>query len=329
TRNAMRDVTVAALCRVWFAANRHTTDGVFKNANLDYLDTLAQVPGFGEAMAQVGYAIHDPETNTVTLPRFEEYNAPDKNGQRSKTAGAIRQEKYRAKKAAQAAQPPPVPPQQPQSSAAENKKSDVTSDVTRDVTPSISSSSSISESESGTQTQKPETSTPPAAPEPLSLDELKKRINALRPKTWGRAPHWSNEDESALFEARANFQGLDEQDWLLLQWFMQWASTAANTSQKDPVKVTTRRHTFCTELPAYLDRAATAWKQAGSPKLSPTAPSTPRSKLPATPVLDQSIEEAKKATAALRASLTPGAQLLQDLGIPIKPSPLPTTTAAA
>ncbi|MBN8422897.1 MAG: hypothetical protein J0L73_28570, partial [Verrucomicrobia bacterium] len=41
TRNAMRDVTVAALCRVWFAANRHTTDGVFKNANLDYLDTLA------------------------------------------------------------------------------------------------------------------------------------------------------------------------------------------------------------------------------------------------------------------------------------------------
>jgi len=104
TRNALRDVTVMGLSRVWFAANDHTTDGVFRHADLSYLDDLAHIPGFGAAMESVGYALHDPEAHTVTLPRFVEHNAPDKNGERSKTAAARRQQRLRdKKKAAEAA----------------------------------------------------------------------------------------------------------------------------------------------------------------------------------------------------------------------------------
>ena len=298
TRHVMRDVTLAGLSRVWFAANRHTTDGIFRNATLDYLDTLAQVPGFGAAMQLVGYALYDPVTRTVTLPRFTEYNAPDKNGERSKTAAARRQQRLRERKkameeslaaAAEEAASMPVTPVNPAPSSAPNTPivtSRVTPSVTpsvtpchdeNNVTPSLSYSSSISESDSDSDR---DTSRPPP-PDPLG--QLKTRINALRPKAWAKAPHWSAEDEQALYDARQNLQSLDDQDWHLLDWFFRWANSAANTGQRDPVKVTTRRHQFCRELAAYLDRATTAWKQAGAPKLGPPAAAPAKAPTPPPP----------------------------------------------
>lgn len=106
TRDVTRDITVASLLRVWGATNDHTRDGVWKYSTPATLDTAAGVPGFGEAMVQVGWAIYDAEARVVTLPNFLEYNAPSKGGARKKggaadderSAAAKRQAEYRARK---------------------------------------------------------------------------------------------------------------------------------------------------------------------------------------------------------------------------------------
>ncbi|NYB05040.1 hypothetical protein HZS36_23085, partial [Kalamiella piersonii] len=46
-RNVTRCVTVTSLLLVWSAANEHTSDGVFRNADLSYLDVLTGFDGFG------------------------------------------------------------------------------------------------------------------------------------------------------------------------------------------------------------------------------------------------------------------------------------------
>ena len=96
TRDVMIDVTVSSLIRVWIAGNQHTVDGVFHHATLDHLDTLSHVPGFGAAMAAVGYAIADPETRTVTLPNFRDHNAPTKAARGN--SASERQKRWRDKK---------------------------------------------------------------------------------------------------------------------------------------------------------------------------------------------------------------------------------------
>lgn len=110
-RDVTRDVTIASLFRVWCAANEHTHDGVWCNSSLSVIDAASGVPGFGAAMEAAGWAIFDPEKMTVTLPNFNENNAPSKGGARS--TGAERQARYRKKKAS---------------------LRDVTSNVTSDVT---------------------------------------------------------------------------------------------------------------------------------------------------------------------------------------------------
>lgn len=95
TRNAMRDVTLAALFRVWRDANRHTSDGVFNHCTLEHLDTIAGIPSFGRAMAAIGWAVEDTAAHTVTLVNFLEMNTPAKEG---RSSNAIRQQRYRQKK---------------------------------------------------------------------------------------------------------------------------------------------------------------------------------------------------------------------------------------
>ncbi len=92
TRDAMRDVTLASLFRVWRDANRHTRDGVFQHSTLAHLDVMAGVLGFGRAMAAVGWAKEDTTTHTVTLVNFLEINTPQKSGN---STGAARQKRYR------------------------------------------------------------------------------------------------------------------------------------------------------------------------------------------------------------------------------------------
>lgn len=114
TRNITRCVTVTSLLLVWSAANEHTSDGVFRNADLCYLDVLTGFDGFGEAMAAVGWAIFDAENRCVILPNFCENNVPA--SQRGST-NAERQRRYRERKKAN-----------------RNVTHNVTESVTRDVT---------------------------------------------------------------------------------------------------------------------------------------------------------------------------------------------------
>ncbi len=97
TRNVMRNVTLSALMMVWGAANEHTTDGVFRNADLSDIDDIAGIPGFGAAMVFVGWAVFDREKFTVTLPNFNEYNTCGKD--RATEKNAERQRRYREKQA--------------------------------------------------------------------------------------------------------------------------------------------------------------------------------------------------------------------------------------
>lgn len=111
TSDVTRDITLASLLRVWSATNEHTEDGVWRNSTPKTIDSAAGIPGFGEAMVAVGWAVYNEEDGTVTLPNFLENNAPAKHGAR--TGSAERQARYRARKRLQG---------------------DAQSDVTRDAT---------------------------------------------------------------------------------------------------------------------------------------------------------------------------------------------------
>jgi hypothetical protein len=117
-RNVTRCVTVTSLLLVWSAANEHTSDGVFRNADLSYLDVLTGFDGFGEAMAAVGWAIFDAENRCVILPKFCENNVPA--SQRGST-NAERQRRYRER-------------QKANHNVTRNVTHNVTDSVTRDVT---------------------------------------------------------------------------------------------------------------------------------------------------------------------------------------------------
>jgi hypothetical protein len=117
TRNVTRNVTVASLLVVWGAANEHTDDGVFRNADLSDIDDMVGIPGFGEAMELVGWAIYDEDNECVILPNFNEYNTCGKD------RSAERQRRYRERKR--------------RKEGGADSKSDVTRDVTRDVTQDV------------------------------------------------------------------------------------------------------------------------------------------------------------------------------------------------
>ena len=93
SRNALRNVTVTALLIVWSSANEHTNDGVMRCCDLFDIDEIAGIPGFGEAMEEVGWAQYNQQENAVILPNFTEWNTPAKD----RTA-AERQRRYRQKR---------------------------------------------------------------------------------------------------------------------------------------------------------------------------------------------------------------------------------------
>jgi len=98
TRNVMRNVTVASLLVIWGAANEHTSDGVFHDADLSDLDDMVGIPGFGEAMESVGWVVYNEEDCSVTLPNFIEYNTTGKERSATAKSNAERQKEYRDRK---------------------------------------------------------------------------------------------------------------------------------------------------------------------------------------------------------------------------------------
>lgn len=98
TRNVMRNVTVGALVSVWGVmrqrGKRVDADLVCSGVTLAVLDDIADLPGFGAAMAVAGWVVETPQG--IEFPRFfDEYNVdPD---DRLKSKNAERQRKFREK----------------------------------------------------------------------------------------------------------------------------------------------------------------------------------------------------------------------------------------
>ncbi len=96
TRNVTACVTVATLLQIWGVANdlgkRDGDDLVLAHT---YLDEIAGVPCFGEAMASVGWAIEEDD-GRLRLPKFLAHNIPTDD--RAKALAAERQQRYRDNK---------------------------------------------------------------------------------------------------------------------------------------------------------------------------------------------------------------------------------------
>ncbi|GEM_PF-1606479 len=102
TRNVMRNATVGALVSVWGVirqrGKRVDDDLACSGVVLAVIDDIADLPGFGEAMASVGWIIESPEG--LVFPRFfEEHNVDP--AERSKATNADRQRRYRERKQAE------------------------------------------------------------------------------------------------------------------------------------------------------------------------------------------------------------------------------------
>jgi hypothetical protein len=102
TRNVMRNVTVGALVSVWgvlrHRGKRNEYDLFVKCCTLSVVDDLADLPGFGCAMASVGWIEETDEG--IVLPRFfEEFNVDP--AEENKAKNAERQRLYRERKKAE------------------------------------------------------------------------------------------------------------------------------------------------------------------------------------------------------------------------------------
>ncbi len=98
TRNVIRNAVVGALVTVWGVTRkrgrREGTDLVVRAMEFGTIDDIADMPGFGDAMAHVGWAVETEDS--VVFPRFfEEYNSDPNDDLRAKNAE--RQRRFRGK----------------------------------------------------------------------------------------------------------------------------------------------------------------------------------------------------------------------------------------
>lgn len=98
TRNVMRNVVVGALVSVWgvlrHRGKRDADNLVVKGCSLSAIDDVADLPGFGEAMAEAGWILESGKD--LILPNFfEEMNTDPVEESRRKNAE--RQQRYREK----------------------------------------------------------------------------------------------------------------------------------------------------------------------------------------------------------------------------------------
>ena len=98
TRNVTRNVTVGALVTLWgvtrHRGKRNGDDLVLSNSDLDVIDDITDLPGFGDALSVVGWVLQSGKD--LIFPRFfEEYNVPPNDDAKQKNAE--RQRRFREK----------------------------------------------------------------------------------------------------------------------------------------------------------------------------------------------------------------------------------------
>jgi len=162
TRNVMRNVTVGALVSVWgvmrLRGKRINDDLVLKGSTLWIIDDLSELPGFGQALASVGW-IEASEEGLVFPNFFSEYNV-DPN-EEANVKNAERQRRYREKA---------------------KEKSNVTQDVTN------ASQSNAREEKRREEKSNTNTPLPPKGEEATPPFVLPDWINAKHWDTWHSTP---------------------------------------------------------------------------------------------------------------------------------------------
>lgn len=103
-------VTVCALLDVWASLNNSLgQDGRAPFMCLQDIDDIAEIPGFGEAMATVGWVIVNA-AGGLTFPNFTENNNPSKSRPNKAKSDAERAKAYRERKAGKTTDSEPVTP---------------------------------------------------------------------------------------------------------------------------------------------------------------------------------------------------------------------------
>lgn len=67
-----QDLVVGKLVRLWVWADQQSVDGTEITVDTEFIDRLARMPGFSNAMELVGWL--DGKGGTITLPNFERHN---------------------------------------------------------------------------------------------------------------------------------------------------------------------------------------------------------------------------------------------------------------
>jgi len=103
-------VTVCALLDVWGALNNSLgADGKAPFMSLQDLDSISEIPDFGEAMKSVGWVI-DLGAEGLMFPNFAENNSPSKSRPSVAKSDAERAREYRARKKGKSTETEPEPP---------------------------------------------------------------------------------------------------------------------------------------------------------------------------------------------------------------------------
>lgn len=256
---------VSGLSRLFLTVNRHaseagdaTMDAVLTDMTTDdYLDEVSGLPGMQAAMIAVGWAVHDKTKGVIRLPNYLEHNALNKGEKRAGARGNSesaeakrkREERARKKEASARTTPGQLPDNSPGQSPDEGQ---------------ISADNLVEKSIAEAKTH--------IGKKVLSVgqDELKARIDALRPESWGKAPVWMPADEAVLEIVKETLAAFADDEWLLLAWFFRWCSDAWNQQHRaEETRVTGSRKKFLEGLADYLARARRLWLGEGRPRLTP------------------------------------------------------------
>lgn len=260
-QDLMRHVTCSALSRVFAIVNEHAEevgevclDAILHGIATDnYLDAVADMPGIQAAMEAVGWVVRDPETETLLFPNYLKFNRLSKGSKRKGRPGNPRSAQAQRTRESRARKQSPPPLQTPPIKPSEPPSSPYATQV-----PAIS--------------EPPNTEVVPDRAQ--ALEALMKRIDGLRPKTWGAIKHWNHSDREALLNARAALEAVDDLQWQKWGHFFAWC--AKNAARfPDETRVTANRASFLDGLSAYAERAEQVWKQDPPPKRRPSAPLTP------------------------------------------------------
>ena len=239
-----RDVTIASLLRVWsnIASNgryetapsdSNTLGNVSIVGDLETIDTLAGVPGFGKAMASVGWLQFDRERELLFFPNFLEYNVlrHGMNGGKTEAANkaankqAAYRERQRLKKEAELAAGAAGSVTAPVTGNTE-----VTPPVTNEVTPPQIEIENLSLSSTTTTTARPRN-----IGDVLMYAEAQRRSDTTgKPLTDEIAGAWFDSRTAAGWQERKDGHEYDIADWRsdLRKFARHWHSNERNRPNK-------------------------------------------------------------------------------------------------